>query len=85
MIYFNTYKPNHKQQCKNSFQSYFSYFTEGPIVCETVYETECQTSYHLHEVEEDVPKCETQMVCTNSGLLLNWKHKIVPNPLLISI
>ena len=37
---------------------------EGPIVCETVYETECQTSYHLHEVEEDVPKCETQMVCT---------------------
>merc|ERR1712179_445818 len=35
---------------------------EGPIVCETVYETECQTSYHLHEVEEDVPKCETQMM-----------------------
>ena len=36
--------------------------TEGPVVCETVYETECQTSYHLHEVEEDVPNCETQLV-----------------------
>ena len=35
---------------------------EGPIVCETVYETECQTSYHLHEVEEDQPKCTTQLV-----------------------
>lgn len=35
---------------------------EGPIVCETVYETECQTSYHLHEVEEDQPKCTTQLM-----------------------
>jgi hypothetical protein len=35
---------------------------EGPVTCETVYETECQTSYHLHEVEEDQPKCETQMM-----------------------
>jgi hypothetical protein len=35
---------------------------DGPVVCETVYETECQTSYHLHEVEEDVPNCETQLM-----------------------
>jgi len=35
---------------------------EGPVVCETVYETECQTSYHLHEVEEDQPKCRTQLM-----------------------
>lgn len=35
---------------------------DGPVECETVYETECQTSYHLHEVEEDVPNCETQLM-----------------------
>ena len=44
---------------------------EGPIVCETVYETECQTSYHLHEVEEDVPKCETIMVCIKLPIFWN--------------
>ena len=51
-----------------NFKSF--YFAEGPVTCETVYETECQTSYHLHEVEEDQPKCETQMVgycLTKSG------------------
>ena len=51
-----------------NFKSF--YFAEGPVTCETVYETECQTSYHLHEVEEDQPKCETQMVSycwTKSG------------------
>lgn len=35
---------------------------EGPIVCETVYETECSTSYHLHEVEEDTPNCKIQIM-----------------------
>ena len=39
-----------------------SKFTEGPIECETVYETECATTYHLHEVEEDSPNCKIQMV-----------------------
>merc|ERR1712165_613439 len=35
---------------------------EGPTVCEKVYESTCETSYHVHEVEEDSPKCETQMM-----------------------
>lgn len=35
---------------------------EGPITCETVYETECATSYHLHEVEEDSPNCKIQIM-----------------------
>ena len=34
----------------------------GPTVCETVYESECATSYHAHEVEEDVPDCRTMYV-----------------------
>lgn len=35
---------------------------EGEIVCETVYESECETTYHIHEVEDDTPECETQYV-----------------------
>ena len=34
----------------------------GPEVCETVYESECETSYHEHEVEEDTPSCRIMQV-----------------------
>jgi hypothetical protein len=34
----------------------------GPIVCETVYESECATTYHVHAVEDDVPKCRIMQV-----------------------
>ena len=34
----------------------------GPEVCEAVFETECKTSYHEHEVEEDEPDCRIMMV-----------------------
>ena len=50
-----------------------SKFTEGPIECETVYETECATTYHLHEVEEDSPNCKIQMVsCLWIAYLYGW-------------
>merc|ERR1711962_1412205 len=32
---------------------------EGPIECKTVYESQCETRYHEHEVEDDVVSCET--------------------------
>ena len=32
---------------------------EGPEECKTVYESECQTSYHEHDVEDDVVNCYT--------------------------
>ena len=32
---------------------------EGPEECKTVYESECQTNYHEHDVEDDVVNCET--------------------------
>ena len=32
---------------------------EGPIECKTVYESECQTNYHEHNVEDDVVNCVT--------------------------
>merc|ERR1712183_998181 len=32
---------------------------EGPIQCRTVYESQCQTRYHEHDVEDDVVECET--------------------------
>ncbi|TRY69510.1 hypothetical protein TCAL_09406 [Tigriopus californicus] len=32
---------------------------EGPEECKTVYETQCETRYHEHEVEDDVVDCET--------------------------
>jgi len=36
--------------------------TPGPNVCETVFEAECKTTYHVHEVEEDQPNCNIQMM-----------------------
>ena len=32
---------------------------EGPEECKTVYESQCATRYHEHEVEDDVVECET--------------------------
>ena len=32
---------------------------EGPEECKTVYESECQTNYHEHDVEDDIVNCET--------------------------
>ena len=43
--------------------------TPGPTVCETVFESECKTSYHVHEVEEDKPNCTIQMVVFLIALL----------------
>ena len=31
-------------------------------MCESVFETECKTNYHEHEVEEDEPDCRIMMV-----------------------
>lgn len=51
--------------------SYIWKFTAGPIECETVYETECSTAYHLHEVEEDSPNCRIQMVsCAQTACIV---------------
>jgi len=32
---------------------------EGPEECKTVYESQCETRYHEHDVEDDVVNCET--------------------------
>merc|ERR1712168_1423700 len=32
---------------------------EGPVECRTVYESQCATRYHEHDVEDDVVECET--------------------------
>merc|ERR1719515_494002 len=32
---------------------------EGPVECKTVYESQCETRYHEHDVEDDVVECET--------------------------
>lgn len=31
----------------------------GPVECRTEYESECETKYHKHYVEDDVPDCVT--------------------------
>merc|ERR1712168_586561 len=31
----------------------------GPVECKTVYESQCETRYHEHDVEDDVVSCET--------------------------
>merc|ERR1712126_684153 len=32
---------------------------EGPVGCKTVYESQCTTRYHEHDVEDDIVECET--------------------------
>jgi len=32
---------------------------EGPIECKTVYESQCETRFHEHDVEDDVVNCKT--------------------------
>lgn len=32
---------------------------EGPEECKTVYESHCETTFHEHDVEDDVVECET--------------------------
>merc|ERR1719226_360380 len=32
---------------------------EGPVECKTVYESQCDTRFHEHDVEDDVVECET--------------------------
>lgn len=32
---------------------------EGPVECKTVYESQCETRYHEHDVQDDVVDCET--------------------------
>merc|ERR1712126_514059 len=32
---------------------------EGPVECRTVYESQCATRYHEHDVEDDAVNCET--------------------------
>jgi len=34
----------------------------GPIVCEKVYASHCETTHHVHEVEDQVPVCNTVMM-----------------------
>ena len=37
-------------------------FSTGPEVCETVYESQCETTFEEHEVMEDKPECQTMQV-----------------------
>lgn len=40
----------------------------GDTVCETVYESECKTTYHDHISEEDVPECREMEVSEEAQL-----------------
>ena len=51
--------------------------TPGPTVCETVYESECKTTHHLHDVEEDKPNCTVIMVSNKFSVELNSTYKIL--------
>merc|ERR1712168_1418443 len=58
---------------------------EGPIECKTVYESQCETRYHEHDVEDDVVECETiqEEKCEDvtQGYTTEKKCKKVPKEL----
>ena len=63
---------------------------EGPEECKTVYESNCETSYHEHEVEDDVVDCveEYEEKCEDvtQGMLkkyeknILWENKLLKYP-----
>merc|ERR1712168_352853 len=58
---------------------------EGPVECRTVYESQCSTRYHEHDVEDDVVGCETvqEEKCEDvtQGYTTEKKCKKVPKEL----
>ena len=54
---------------------------EGPEECKTVYESNCETSYHEHEVEDDVVDCveEYEEKCEDvtQGMLKKYLKKSI--------
>lgn len=56
LVVFNeTVEVCHNPMVKNCDKS-------GPIECTTVYESECSTKQHVHEVEEDVVNCVVEQM-----------------------
>ena len=56
---------------------------EGPEECKTVYESNCETSYHEHEVEDDVVDCveEYEEKCEDVTQGMLKKYRQVPLPM----
>ncbi|QQP50682.1 Uncharacterized protein FKW44_011782 [Caligus rogercresseyi] len=64
--YTTDFEPQQEEECEENFKK--DCFIEykkvavdetGPEECKTVYESECETRYHEHDVEDDVVNCET--------------------------
>ncbi|CAB4068292.1 unnamed protein product [Lepeophtheirus salmonis] len=56
--YITDFQPQQEEECEETSRK-AALLREGPEECKTVYETECETRYHEHDVEDDVVNCET--------------------------
>ena len=48
--------------CQNPLVRTCSEDTEGPEICNTHYETSCETTYKTYEVEQDEPVCVMELM-----------------------
>ncbi|QQP50679.1 Uncharacterized protein FKW44_011778 [Caligus rogercresseyi] len=92
--YTTDFEPQQEEECEENFKK--DCFIEykkiavdetGPEECKTVYESECETRYHEHDVEDDVVNCETiqEEKCedvtqgyTTEQKCTKWPSKSVP-------
>merc|ERR1712180_87573 len=60
--YTTDFEPQQEEECEENFEFCHTPLVcdgEGPEECRTVYESQCETRYHKHDVEDDVVECET--------------------------
>lgn len=48
--------------CSNPLVRQCSDESQGPDICNTYYETNCETTYKTYDVEQDEPECRMELV-----------------------
>ena len=79
-LFFSRFQPFNEtvRVCHNPLVRTCNNDTQGPDICNTYYETNCETSYKTYEVEQDEPICKMELmkkcdnVTSNFPMQFSW-------------
>merc|ERR1712172_307378 len=57
--YVTNYESQQEEECEENFRKDCD--VQGPEICRTEYESECWTKQEVHDVEDDVVECRTEV------------------------